>query len=118
MPTAWAHRRHPTLAKERPLNAQSRAIDRQDGTAVSRDAGQAVTEVAGGQAPPATTRITVSLIRKAAADLKATVDRTGLSQTDIVNRALTLYEFIDGELEQGAELVLRKEGRDHVLKLL
>jgi hypothetical protein len=86
---------------------------------VSRDVGQAISEAAIGATPPTTTRITISLVRKAAAALKAIMDRTGLSQTDIVNRALILYQFIDSELEDGsAELLLRKDGRDHVVKLL
>jgi hypothetical protein len=42
-------------------------------------------------------RITVSLIPKAAADLAALQDRTGLSKTDLVNRAITLYEFIEAQ---------------------
>ncbi len=100
-----------TLAKNMPQ-------DLEDGLSVTRDADQAVTKLAGGQAPPAVTRITVSLVRKAAADLRAATERTGLSQTDIVNRALTLYQFIDSELESGAELTLRKDGRDHIVKLL
>jgi hypothetical protein len=62
--------------------------------------------------------ITVGLVRMAAADLKRTRDRSGLSQTDIVNRALTLYEFIDAELSDGAELYLRRDGHRYVIKLL
>lgn len=85
---------------------------------MSRDPGRTTTELAGGLTPTATARITVSLIRKAASALKATMDRTGLSQTDVVNRALILHEFIDSELESGSELLLRKDGREHVVKLL
>jgi hypothetical protein len=62
--------------------------------------------------------ITVALVEKAAADLKRTHERTRLSKTDIVNRALSLYEFIDAELGEGAELVVRRDGRDNLLKLL
>ena len=68
-------------------------------------------------APPPT-RITVSLLEKAAADLRRTIDRTRLSQTDIVNRALTLYEFIDSELSTGAEIIVRRDGKDHHVVLL
>ena len=70
-------------------------------------------------APPATVdRITVALVAKAAADLQAIQDRTGLSKTDIVNRAISLYEFIDAELSEGAELSVRRDGKEHLIKLL
>jgi hypothetical protein len=63
-------------------------------------------------------RITVSLVGKAAADLRRTHTRTRLSKTDIVNRAVSLYEFIDDELSRGAELIVKHPGRpDHVIKL-
>ena len=54
----------------------------------------------------------------AAAALEKTRDRCGLTQTDIVNRALTLYEFIDAELDKGAELFMRRDGRQSAIKLL
>jgi hypothetical protein len=52
-------------------------------------------------------RITVALIPKAAADLQQVHARTGLSKTDIVNRAITLYEFFDGMARAGQEFLLR-----------
>jgi hypothetical protein len=64
-------------------------------------------------------RITVALIPKAAGDLAGTVARTGMSKTDVVNRAVSLYEFIDGEMAAGTELILRHaDGTSAVLKLL
>jgi hypothetical protein len=63
-------------------------------------------------------RITVGLVDQAAADLQASQDRTGLSKTDIVNRAITLYEFVEGELCSGAELIVRRDGNDLLVKLL
>jgi hypothetical protein len=63
-------------------------------------------------------RITVSLVSKAASDLEAVHGRTTLSKTDIVNRALSLYEFVDAELAAGGEFVVRREGREHLVKLL
>jgi hypothetical protein len=63
-------------------------------------------------------RITVGLIDQAAGDLQATHDRTGLSKTDIVNRAITLYEFVAAELDSGAELIVRRDGNDLLIKLL
>lgn len=64
------------------------------------------------------TRITVSLALAAAADLRRAIARSHLSQTDIVNRAISLYEYIDSELADGAELIIRKNGQDHVVKIL
>jgi hypothetical protein len=54
-------------------------------------------------------RITVALIPKAADDLLRVQDRTKLSKTDIVNRAITLYEFIDERNRAGQEIVLRNK---------
>ena len=63
-------------------------------------------------------RITVSLVEKAAADLRRIIGRTRLSQTDIVNRALSLYEFVDSEISSGAEIIVRRDGKDHHVVLL
>ena len=69
--------------------------------------------------PPAPVdRITVALVRKAWEDLQVLQDRTDLSKTDIVNRAISLYEFIDAELSAGADLIVRRDGKDHLIKLL
>jgi glycosyltransferase A (GT-A) superfamily protein (DUF2064 family) len=71
------------------------------------------------QNPPQTvTRITVALVAKAAADLRRTLARTHLSQTDVVNRALSLYEFVDSEMSSGAELIVRRDGEEHHVVLL
>lgn len=65
-------------------------------------------------------RITVALIAKAAEDLRRTQNRTGLSKTDIVNRAISLYEFIDDQLASGSELLLRRgdTGETQLVRLL
>jgi hypothetical protein len=71
--------------------------------------------------PPALgARITVALVRKASEDLQLLQDRTGLSKTDIVNRAITLYEFVNTELEAGNDVVLRNRqtGETQVIHLL
>ena len=57
--------------------------------------------------PVAVERITVALIPKAGKDLQSLQDRTGLSKTDIANRAITLYEFIDAQLREGREVLIR-----------
>ena len=58
-------------------------------------------------APPSPERITVALIPKAAEDLQQLQERSGLSKTDLTNRAISLYEFIDAQLREGKELLIR-----------
>jgi hypothetical protein len=57
--------------------------------------------------PPSPERITVALIPKAVAELQNLQDRTNLSKTDIVNRAISLYDFVDQELRAGRDLLIR-----------
>ena len=57
--------------------------------------------------PTEAARITVALIPKAADDLQRLQDRTTLSKTDLTNRAITLYEFIDAQLREGREVLIR-----------
>jgi hypothetical protein len=68
--------------------------------------------------PPAAARITVSLVPKAAADLQKVHDRTGMPKTDVINRAVSLYEFIEAEITQGADLVIHRDGQDLHVKFL
>ncbi|WP_055480403.1 hypothetical protein [Sphaerimonospora mesophila] len=65
-------------------------------------------------------RITVGLVARAAEQLQRLQDRTGYSKTDLVNRAITLLEFVDGELAEGNELLLRRKesGETFVVKML
>jgi len=62
-------------------------------------------EDAARQSPP--DRITVALIPKVGAELQLLQTRTNLSKTDVVNRAITLYEFIDKQTRDGQELLIR-----------
>lgn len=63
--------------------------------------------------------LTLALIAKASSDLQRTHQRTQLSKTDIVNRAISFYEFADAEHHAGSELLLRRAtGEVHVVKLL
>ena len=67
-------------------------------------------EVARQKPPPpqqSSERITVALIPKAASDLQGLQERSGLSKTDLVNRAISLYEFIDAQLREGKEVLIR-----------
>lgn len=55
------------------------------------------------------TRITVNLIPGAASALEGTAAAESLSQTDTVNRALQVYEFLVKQRMLGKELLLRDE---------
>lgn len=55
-------------------------------------------------------RITVGLVPKVNTELQQLQNRTGLSKTDVVNRAISLYEFLEKRLSAGDELMLRREG--------
>jgi hypothetical protein len=71
-------------------------------------------------AAAATDRITVTLIPKAAGDLARLQDRTGLSKTDAVNRAISLYEFVNAQSAAGRDLILRDQetGETQLVKLI
>jgi hypothetical protein len=62
-----------------------------------------------GRTPAVVDRITVALVKKAGEDLQTLQDRTGLSKTDIVNRAISLYEFIDAQVKDGNDLLVRDQ---------
>ena len=73
-----------------------------------------------GRPPAVVDRITVALVKKAGEDLQLLQDRTGLSKTDIVNRAISLYEFIDAQVQEGNDLLLRdrKTKETQLIRLL
>jgi predicted transcriptional regulator len=50
------------------------------------------------------THLTVALLPKVEDHLQSLRDRTNLSRTDIINRAITLYEFVDAQLRAGNEV--------------
>jgi hypothetical protein len=65
-------------------------------------------------------RITVALIPKAGEDLQRLQERTSLSKTDIANRAITLYEFIDAQMRAGRDVLIRdaKTGETPLVRIL
>jgi hypothetical protein len=71
-------------------------------------------------APKVSDRISIALIPKAVAGLAALQERTGLSKTDAVNRAISLYEFIDTQLRAGRDLLVRdpETGKTQLVHLL
>jgi hypothetical protein len=52
-------------------------------------------------------RITATLTPKASAGLASLRKRTGLSKTDLVNRAIGLYDLIDSQAAAGAAVLVR-----------
>ena len=78
--------------------------------------------VAGGDVarPTLTDRITVALIPQAAEDLQHLQDQTGLSKTDIVNRAISLYEFFNAQVVAGNDLIIRdpRTGETQLVRFL
>jgi hypothetical protein len=69
---------------------------------------------------PSADRITVALIPKVGEDLQRLQERTSLSKTDLVNRAITLYEFLDAQMRDGRDLTVRDNatGETQIIRLL
>jgi hypothetical protein len=65
-------------------------------------------------------RITVALVPKVGEELQRLQDRTSLSKTDITNRAITLYEFVDTQLREGRDVLIRdnETGETQIVRLL
>ena len=65
-------------------------------------------------------RITVTLIPKATQGLRLLQERTSLSKTDLTNRAITLYEFVDDQLRSGHDIIARNQatGETRLVKLV
>jgi hypothetical protein len=65
-------------------------------------------------------RITVALIPQAEDHLRQLQERTNMSKTDLVNRAITLDEFIDAQLRAGRSLMVRDDrtGETQLVRLL
>lgn len=91
-----------------------------DGARLPTDAGDAADEAPPSSSPPIVhgEPITIILVDKAAGDLQITHERTDMSKTDIINRAVSLYEFVDAEIKAGAELIIRRDGQDYLVKLM
>jgi hypothetical protein len=71
-----------------------------------------------GQPPPE--RITVALIPKAGADLQHLQDSTSYSKTEVVNRAIQIYAFLEGQMSSGRDLLVRdnKTGETQLVHIL
>ena len=84
---------------------------------MTADAGGKVRD---GGAPPVVDRITVALVRKAVEDLQDLQEETGLSKTDVVNRAISVYKFIESEVRAGNTIYIRdhKTGETQLVRFL
>jgi hypothetical protein len=60
------------------------------------------------------------LTPRASESLQQLQDRTGQGKTDIVNRAITLYEFVEAQLSAGHELIVRNHvtGENQLIRFL
>jgi hypothetical protein len=65
-------------------------------------------------------RIAVTLIAKAREDLRLLQERTSLSKTDLANRAIILYQFMDDQLRSGHDIIARNQatGETRLVKLI
>jgi hypothetical protein len=65
-------------------------------------------------------RITVALIPVAEVGLRRLQERTNLSKTDLANRAITSYEFIDAQQQAGRDLIIRdrRTGESQLVRFL
>jgi hypothetical protein len=65
------------------------------------------------------TRLTVNLLPKADAALQSAATREGMSRTDVVNRALQLYDFAGQIGDEGGQLLVRnRAGELTLLRLM
>lgn len=67
----------------------------------------------------ATERVTVSLIPRAAAELTQMQAATGLTRTDLINRAVSLYAFVAAQLDAGRNLAVvdPADGTVHIVHI-
>jgi hypothetical protein len=65
-------------------------------------------------------RIAVTLISKATEDLRLLQERTSLSKTDLANRAIILYQFVDDQLRSGHDIIARNQatGETQLVRLI
>lgn len=63
-------------------------------------------------------RITVSLTPDAEKALDQTVERRGLSKTDVVSRALVAYAYLDEQTAAGARVLVRQGNTTEGIRFL
>jgi hypothetical protein len=69
--------------------------------------------------PPGLVRTTVNLLAKSVQDLEELQRRTGLNQTDCINRGVQAYNLLEQVQARGASLVIREQdGSETRIKFL
>ena len=70
--------------------------------------------------PPQGDRITVALVPKVAGELQRLQERTSLSKTDLTNRAITSYAFLDAHIHAGHDVMVRdpRTGETQLVRFL
>ena len=64
-------------------------------------------------------RRTVNLTPQASDALTAAAERDRLSKTDVINRAIALYDFVTGHIAAGDDIILRNtDGKQETIHLL
>lgn len=69
-----------------------------------------------GDAPGTKERVTVNLTGKGAAALAA-LGRTGDSKTDIINRALSIYEYFERIIREGGAVYVSERGSEEKIRV-
>ena len=64
------------------------------------------------------TRVTVNLIPKAAKAMKDESQDSEMNQTDVVNRALIVYRYLQQATRENKEILLGSEGRTEILRIV
>ena len=69
---------------------------------------------------PQVSRVTFGLIPKALTALLRLMTSTGLNRTDVINRAIQVYDLVDQNTGDGYEMVFRdlKTGHERVIEIL
>lgn len=62
-------------------------------------------------------RITVNLTQRSASALELTVDITGDTKTDAINRAIQIYAWLEQVIESGGSVLVRPEAGAEVERL-
>lgn len=63
-------------------------------------------------------RTTVVLVPKAQEALDETAERLGLSKTDVINRAVQAYAFLEQQMAEGAKILVRRGEKAEEVRFL
>jgi hypothetical protein len=77
-------------------------LNEQEGEPMTRNGAERATE-----RQVVAERITVGLIPRVVAELERLQESSGLSKTDLVNRAISLSAYVDAQIAAGKDLLLR-----------